>query len=97
MINSALVVLAYNEQKNLFNSVVEIIEDFNYIIIVNDNSKDKTADVINTLENSYKNVYSITNNRNLGAGKSFQIAIDYISSISTSSSLDDESLGCTLK
>ncbi len=73
---TTLIVLAYNEEKNLEKTLSQVHKNFDEIIIVNDGSKDKTEEVLNKLERQYKNLKIINNKKNNGAGKSFQIAIN---------------------
>ncbi len=73
---ATLIVLAYNEEKNLESTLSEVSNNFDEVIIVNDGSKDKTQEILNKLEKQYKNLQIINNKKNNGAGKSFQIAIN---------------------
>ena len=71
----ALIILSYNES----NTIVDVIENhyqfFDKIIVVNDKSKDNTQKILSELENNLEKLTVITNSKNLGAGKSFDIGI----------------------
>ena len=71
-----LIVLAYNEENNLYKTVTEVANEFDEVIIVNDNSRDKTFEITEKLKKNLKNIKIINNEKNYGAGKSFQIAIN---------------------
>ena len=73
---ATLIVLAYNEEKNLESTLSEVSNNFDEVIIANDGSKDKTQEILNKLEKQYKNLKIINNKKKKGAGKSFQIAIN---------------------
>ena len=47
--NTAIGVLAYNEEKNLESTLSEVSNNFDEVIIVNDGSKDKTQEILNKL------------------------------------------------
>ena len=74
----SFVVCAFNEEDNIEDTVASIREavklseyDKNYeIVIINDGSKDKTKDVIFTLQKKFNNITYIQNSKNLGYGKS---------------------------
>ena len=51
-----LLILAYNEQLYIKETVLKYINNFEEIIIVNDNSSDDTSKIINDLEKEYKNI-----------------------------------------
>lgn len=70
-----LLILAYNEQLYIKETVLKYINNFEEIIIVNDNSSDDTSKIINDLEKEYKNIKVISNKKNFGAGKSLEIGI----------------------
>ena len=77
----SIMVPAYNEESYLLNTVniiVEVAQKINIkfeIIIVNDGSIDRTADIIKELEKKYKFICSITNKHNLGLGRSLNKVI----------------------
>ena len=74
----SFVVCAFNEEDNIEDTVASIREavklseyDKNYeIVIINDGSKDKTKDIIFTLQKKFNNITYIQNSKNLGYGKS---------------------------
>ena len=45
-----LIVLAYNEENNLYKTVTEVANEFDEVIIVNDNSRDKTFEITEKLK-----------------------------------------------
>ena len=88
----AIVVPAYNEEKNLENTVNSIFEankEFNYklnILIVNDASSDSTGEIADRLSAEYEEVRVVHNRLNRGLGTSFIIGMillngDYYASI----------------
>ena len=76
MNNSALLILAYNEENNISNTIEELVNDFDSVLVVNDKSTDETKNILDKLKLKYKNLYVLNNLKNLGAGKSFQVGID---------------------
>lgn len=66
-------VLAYNEELYLLDNLKNIEELFDRIIIVNDCSTDGTENILSKLDNTKYDI--ITNNKNMGAGKSMEIGI----------------------
>jgi len=76
MNNSALLILAYNEENNISNTIEELVNDFDSVLVVNDKSTDETKNILDKLKLKYKNLYVLNNFKNLGAGKSFQVGID---------------------
>ena len=70
-----LVILAYNEENFIKNTVLKYIDNFEKILIVDDFSKDETFTICKELAKKYKNIEIIQNSKNLGAGLSFSIAI----------------------
>jgi glycosyltransferase involved in cell wall biosynthesis len=78
----SVMIPALNEEKHLKNTVNDIVEASAAcnnlpldIIIVNDGSTDKTAEVIRELEEKYSFIKPIHNEKNLGIGKSLKKAI----------------------
>lgn len=78
MNDNILVVLAFNESLNIENTIIDLYEDFDKIIVINDCSKDNTKTLVENLKTEYPNIDLINNLTNQGAGKSLQIAFDYI-------------------
>ena len=78
MINNLLLVLAYNEAVNIKKTIYELIDEFDKIIVINDASKDRTQEILNQIQNEHKKVSIVKNKKNFGAGKSFQIGLNYI-------------------
>ena len=70
---TACLVLAYNEENHIEETLTSVSLLFDLIIVVNDGSTDKTIQKINDL--SFKNINLINNEKNLGAGKSLLIGI----------------------
>jgi glycosyltransferase involved in cell wall biosynthesis len=65
------VITAYNEEKDI-HKVLEVIQDFplfNEIIVVNDGSKDKTLEIINSFKKSCPNLQVIDQQPNKGKTK----------------------------
>ena len=78
MINNLLLVLAYNEAVNIKKTITELIDEFDKIIVINDASKDNTQEILSQIQNEHKKVTIVENKKNFGAGKSFQIGLNYI-------------------
>jgi len=70
----SVIIPAYNESKRITNTLLDIDlylskQDYEYeIIVVNDGSKDNTAQVVNKLTNLVKNLKIIDNQENHGKG-----------------------------
>ncbi len=77
----SVVIPAYNEDEGLNNLIKETLKDAAKItndfeiIIVNDGSTDKTADVADSLAKTYKNVRVIHHTKNLGLASAFRTGI----------------------
>lgn len=78
-----LVVLAYNEEKYIKKTILELIEHFDTVIVVDDKSSDNTVTILEELSTKYNNLKIIRNKKNIGAGKSFLTAIDFIKNTDT--------------
>ena len=72
-----LLILAYNEENFIEETVKKYIHDFEEIVIVDDSSKDNTLAICKKLQDEYGNIRIIENNKNLGAGKSFEVGVKY--------------------
>jgi len=73
----SLLILAFNEEMNLEDTISSYLDHFENILVVNDSSKDRTSEIIERLQKNNPKLISINNKKNLGAGKSFQVGIDY--------------------
>ena len=71
----ALLILAYNEEKKIKEVVEKYIEKFVKVIVVNDCSKDSSSYILEELDATHDNLSIITNKKNVGAGKSFEIGL----------------------
>ena len=78
MKKNLLFVLAFNEEKNIKNTIEDYINDFQYILVINDASTDQTKDILEDLKKSNPGLSLLNNEKNLGAGYSFQLGIDFI-------------------
>lgn len=72
---------AYNEEEHIKETVLEasevlknLFKDYE-IILINDNSTDKTGEIFAELEKTIPNVRLITNKKNLGLGHNYKIAV----------------------
>ncbi len=83
-----LVVLAYNEEKYIEKTILELIEYFDKIIVVDDKSSDNTSPLVEALCDKHNKIKLIKNAKNFGAGKSFLTAIK---------SIEDEHPGYIIK
>ena len=71
-----LLILAYNEQIYIGETILTYIDDFQEIIVVDDCSNDSTNEILEKLSSDYSNLNIIRNKKNVGAGKSMQIGIE---------------------
>lgn len=76
----AVVIPAYNEEKLIATTIEKLPEFIDYIIVVNDGSKDKTAEVLEKLAKTNKKLSVLTNDPNGGIGytliKGYRYAIE---------------------
>ena len=74
MIHLSVIIPAYNEEKRLTGTLIDIDkylrkQTYNYeIIVANDGSKDKTAQVVRRLQSKISNLKLIDNKKNHGKG-----------------------------
>ena len=80
----SLLILAFNEQKNIKDTILSYINDFSEIIIVNDCSTDDTKEIIENIKLENNQIKIINNEKNLGAGKSFQIGVEHFKNTDSS-------------
>ena len=74
---TALLILAFNEEKFIENVIKKYIDIFNEVIVIDDCSIDNTKLIVEGLKESNKNLTLISNEKNMGAGKSLEIGINY--------------------
>ena len=72
----SLIILAYNEEPTIKNVIEKYIDRFDNVIVVNDASKDQTESILNNLKKEYSNLSFVNNEKNLGAGRSFELGLD---------------------
>lgn len=72
---SCCIVLAYNEEKYISDYIIELSKIFEEIIVVNDNSTDKTLEKLENLD--INNLTILNNKKNKGAGMSLLNGIKY--------------------
>ena len=70
-----LLILAFNEEIYIENTVLNYINDFDEVIVVNDCSVDATMSILNSLSKKYPNLKIINNPKNIGAGASMNVGI----------------------
>ena len=58
-----LVVLAYNEEKYIKKTILELIEHFDTVIVVDDKSSDNTVTILEALSTKYNNLKIIRNKK----------------------------------
>lgn len=71
-----LIVLAFNEENHIRYVLDDYIESFEKIIVIDDNSSDKTFELLNEYSLKHKKINIICNDKNYGAGRSLEIGID---------------------
>lgn len=71
---TSLLILAYNEDKTIKNLLHKLYHNFEYVILIDDNSSDNTK---NECKEYFKknNFIYFKNDKNLGAGKSFELGL----------------------
>lgn len=72
---NTLLILAYNEESNIKETITLSEKHFDKIIVVNDKSKDNTKSIIEQLSEKNKKITLINNQKNYGPGKSMEIGI----------------------
>ena len=70
-----LLILAYNEELYIKDTILSNINYFDEIIVVNDFSQDSTLQILNDLSKNYKKLKIVNNPKNLGAGNSMNEGI----------------------
>lgn len=74
------IIIAYNEETTILNCIDSILNQKNsnnaQILVVNDASTDKTADIVKSIANQNSNIKLINNKSNRGRGFSRKIGID---------------------
>jgi glycosyltransferase involved in cell wall biosynthesis len=70
-----LLVLAYNEEENISEVILSLKDEFDDIIVVNDSSQDSTESLLKKLSLNSSKIKILTNSKNLGAGKSFEVGV----------------------
>lgn len=74
-LSSKLLILAYNEEENIESTISDTIEYFDEIIVINDKSTDATENILQKISEQNKKIKVVTNNKNMGPGKSMSIGI----------------------
>ena len=72
---NTLLILAYNEESNIEETIALSEKHFDKIIVVNDKSKDNTKSIIEQLSEKNKKITLINNQKNYGPEKSMEIGI----------------------
>ena len=69
----------YNEKPNIEGLIFNIFKNYPFVhmLIIDDNSPDKTADLVINLQNKYNNLHLIKRDRKLGLDTAHKIAYDY--------------------
>ena len=75
MINNnkiSVVIPAYNEEKLIAKTINTMPEEADYLIVINDNSKDGTLEIVKELEYKNKKIVLINQEKNYGVGKAIK-------------------------
>lgn len=72
---NVLLVLAYNEELNIEETLQSNIDLFDKIVVVNDRSKDSTQSILEELSKKNSKIEIILNRKNYGPGKSMNIGL----------------------
>jgi len=70
-----LIVLAFNEEQGIQQTIENLVDDFDEIIVVNDKSSDNTLTVLQNLSIEFESIKIISNKKNMGPGKSMEIGM----------------------
>lgn len=70
-----LIILAYNEEAKISDTIKDLVDYFDEIIVVNDKSKDDTLKVLEGLKKNFNNIVIINNEKNFGPGRSMELAV----------------------
>lgn len=73
----AVVIPAYNEEKLIARTIHELPDFLDYVIAINDGSKDKTLEVLNKLKTTEKKLVVLDNDVNHGIGYSIVRGFQY--------------------
>lgn len=103
----SIVIPAYNEENNVEQAVVSTLNTLKSlelefeIIIVDDNSKDRTSKIIEDLSKKHKQVSCLHNAKNLGIGGAFrtgleQAEMEYVMLLPADNPLSADDLQCYL-
>ncbi|MAU54851.1 MAG: hypothetical protein CMC29_03450 [Flavobacteriaceae bacterium] len=79
---STLLILSYNEASTIRTVIEKYCNNFEYLIVIDDDSKDETKSILNNLD---IDVIYHKNSKNLGAGKSFEIGLDIFNNLESNS------------
>lgn len=71
-----LLILAYNEELYIENTVSQYVDYFSEIIVVNDCSVDSTGEILANLSKKYENLTLLNNPTNIGAGASMNRGVE---------------------
>jgi len=75
-----IIIPTYNEKENIKNLIQEIfnleLPEIN-ILIIDDNSPDRTGEIVNSLTRKYKNLKLIKRNKKLGLGSAYKLGFKY--------------------
>jgi len=71
-----LLILAYNEKSYIYELINDYKDSFDEILVVDDSSTDGTSEELKKSKEENKNLKVITNDKNLGAGRSFIMGIN---------------------
>ena len=75
MINNnkiSVVIPAYNEEKLIAKTINTMPEEADYLIVINDNSKDGTLEIVQELASKNKKIVLINQEKNYGVGKAIK-------------------------
>ena len=72
-----LLILAFNEERFIDDIVHQYKDEFDELVVVNDQSNDKTSEILDHLAKKIDNLTVLTNNKNKGAGKSLENGINF--------------------
>lgn len=77
----SVIMPAYNEEKNIRKAIESIIQQTNKdyeLIIVNDGSEDRTADIVQSLVEQYPKIVFLNPNKKIGKVAAYNLASKYV-------------------
>lgn len=76
--DTLVIIPTLNEEKNIFKIVTKILELYPYkVLVIDDNSKDKTIEILKKIKKSYKKFNFVVRKNAKGIGSAHLFGINY--------------------